>query len=105
MSILHYADGSTEARRLTEILLEPGESFASVEERLSPTAPIAVETIVRLAAPQSRLTTEVYVRSDETRTELIDSIEIGVIASDEAPADAVPVPDVEGLSAYIKLEP
>ena len=51
------------------------------------------------------LTTEVYVHSDENRTTPIDSIEVGVVMADDAPPGAVAVPEVEGLSVYIKLEP
>ena len=102
---MHDVGNSPEVRRSTDISLDPGDSFASVEERLSIASPVAIEAMLRIVAPLSSVTTEVYVRSDETRTEPIESVEIGVIASDEAPADAVPVPDVEGLSAYIKLEP
>jgi hypothetical protein len=51
------------------------------------------------------VTTEVYVRSDETRTTPIESIEVGVVTTDDAPPDAVAVPEIEGLSVYIKLEP
>ena len=100
-----HGAGGVDVRRSTDVALEAGDSIALVDERVSPVRPTAVETTLRLLSAFSRDITEVYARSDEARTEPIDSIEIGVIATDKAPADAVPVPEVEGLSAYIKLEP
>jgi hypothetical protein len=97
-------DGRPEVRRSAGLSIAPGESSAFTDDRPGP-APVAAEAILRIVAPVAGVTTEVYVRSDETRTTPIESIEVGVVTTDDAPPDAVAVPEIEGLSVYIKLEP
>ena len=97
-------DGRPEVRRSTDLSIAPGESFAFADDRPGP-APVAAEAVLRLVAPVAGVTAEVYVRSDDTRTTPIERIEVGVVPTDDAPPDAVAVPEVEGLSAYIKIEP
>ena len=102
---LHDGGNPPDVRRSTDVSLQPGGSFASVQDRLSANPPKAVEAILRIIAPLSRVRTEVYLHSDKTRTTPIEGIEIGIVAAGEAPAEAVPVPELEDLAAYIKLEP
>ncbi len=101
---LHEEDERPEIRRSDGLSIAPGESFAFADDRPGP-PPVAVEAILRIVAPVAGVTADVYVRSDETRTTPIESIEVGVVTTDDAPADAVAVPEIEGLSVYIKLEP
>jgi hypothetical protein len=102
---LHDEDGGRpEVRRTNGLSIAAGESFAFTDDRPG-SAPIAAEAILRIVAPEAGVTAEVYVRSDENRTAPIDSIEVGVAATDDAPAGAAAVPEIEGLSVYIKLEP
>jgi hypothetical protein len=105
VAALHGPDGRRRIRRSTDFSVAPGESFAFNDDQPSAAAPIAVETILRVVAPLAGTTTEVYLRTDDSRTTPIESVEVGILPTDDAPADAIPVPDVEGLSAYIKLEP
>jgi hypothetical protein len=105
VAALHGASGAPAVRRSTDLSLEPGESFAFADDRPPSAAPRAVETMLRILAPLAGVTAEVYIRSDESRTTPIASIEIGILATVDAPPGAVPVPEVEGISAYIKLEP
>ena len=103
---LHADGGRIDIRRATDLSLDPGESIDLADTSPPPSAPLAAEAMLRLVAPTIGVVAEVYVRSDEARTETASAIEIGVVATAEAPATgAVPVPEIDGLSAYIKLEP
>jgi len=66
---------------------------------------IGIEAILRVASTTSRVIAEIYLHSDEARTAPIDTIELGVIMTEEAPGDATPIPEVDGVSAYIRIVP
>lgn len=102
----HAADGRVDIRRAADLGLDVGESFNLADDRPPPTAPIAAEAFLRLMAPAIGVIAEIYLRSDESRTEPAIAIEIGIVATASAPATgAVPIAEIDGLSAYIKLEP
>jgi hypothetical protein len=66
---------------------------------------LGVEAMLRIVSPVSRVITEIYLHSDDARTTPVESVEIGIVATDDAPSSgAVEIPEIEGLSAYIKLE-
>jgi hypothetical protein len=102
---LHDESGSPQIRRATELSLSAGESYAFDEDRPVAVSVIGVEATLRVASPIAHAIAEIYLRSDANRTEPIERMEIGIISSEDAPSDAVPIPEIEGLSAYIKLEP
>lgn len=103
---LHAGGGGVEIRRAADLALDPGESFDLADDRPPAAAPVAVEAMLRLVAPTNGVVTEIYLRSDEARTEPASAIEIGIVPTGSAPASgAVPIAEIEGLSAYIKLEP
>jgi hypothetical protein len=103
-AVLHGSDGSRNMRHSTELALGVGES-ATLDGDRPTVGVIGVETILRVASTASRVITEVYLHSDETRTAAVDTIELGVIMTEEAPADAIPIPEVDGVSAYIRIAP
>lgn len=103
---LHRPGADPYVLRALELEIEAGESLRFTEERPPPAAPIAAEATLRIFARGLGRVVEVYIRSDEARTEPASAIEVGIVDSDDAPeTGAVAVPGVEGLSAYIKLEP
>jgi hypothetical protein len=102
---LHGASGAPQIRRAAEFSLSVGESYAFDEDRPAAVAVIGVEAVLRVASPVAHAITEIYLRSDANRTEPIERMEFGIISGEEAPSDAIPIPEIEGLSAYIKLEP
>ncbi len=103
---LHRSGAPPYVLRATELEIEAGESLRFTEERPPPAPPLAAEATLRILARGLGRIVEVYLRSDETRSEPATAIEIGILDSDDAPeAGAVAVPGVEGLSAYIRLEP
>ena len=101
---LHEDGARPEVRRSDGLSIAPGESYAFADDRPK-SPPVAAEAILRIVAPEAGVTTDVYVRSDETRTAPIDSLEVGVVTAEDAPPGAVNVPEIDGLSVYIKLEP
>src|SRR5262245_46304939 len=104
ITVLHGSDGSRSVRRSSELALGVGESTILNGDR--PMAEvIGVEAILRVVSTASGVIAEVYVHSDEASTTPIDAVEVGVMMSEEAPADATPIPEVEGVSAYIRIEP
>src|SRR5262245_28291261 len=104
ITVLHGSDGSRSVRRSSELALGVGES-AMLDGDRPVVEVIGVEAILRVVSTSSGVIAEVYLQSDEGRTAPIDSIEIGVMMTMEAPADATPIPEVEGVSAYIRIEP
>lgn len=103
---LHRSGAEPHVLRASELEIDGGESLRFTEERPPPAAPVAAEATLRILAQGLGRLVEVYLRSDETRTEPVTSIEIGIIDTGDAPEQgAVAVPNVEGLSAYIKLDP
>jgi hypothetical protein len=103
---LHGATGSPQVRRAAGVSLLAGDAYAFDEDLpLLPDVVIGVEAVLRVASPIARSIVEVYLHSDSDRTTPIERMEIGIVGSDKATSDAVPIPDVEGLSAFIKLEP
>jgi hypothetical protein len=101
---LHEDGERPEVRRSDGLSIAPGESYAFTDDRPRQ-PPVAAEAILRIVAPEAGVTADVYVRSDETRTTPIDSLEVGVTTTEDAPPGAVDVPEVDGFSVYIKLEP
>lgn len=101
---LHEDGARPEVRRSTALSIAPGESYAFTDDRPG-LPPVAAEAILRIVAPVAGVTAEVYVHSDETRTTPIDSLEVGLVTTEDAPPGAVDVPGIDGLSVYIKLEP
>lgn len=103
---LHGADGAPRVHRLSGNPLDAGESVAIDDERPMPTDTLGVEAMLRVLSPSSRVITEVYLRSDEDRATPIEAIEIGLIDTPEVPdAGITPIAEIEGLSAYLRLEP
>jgi hypothetical protein len=102
---LHGASGSPQVRRAIGVSLTTGEAYAFDEDRPLLGAVVGVEAVLRVASPVAHAIVEVYLHSDTNRTTPVERMEIGLVSNDDAPSDAVPIPDVEGLSAYIKLEP
>lgn len=102
---LHGATGAPRIRRSTGTEIASGESVAFDEERPAPGQVLAVEAMLRVTSANARVTAEVYVASDAARSTPIDAVEVGITATDGAPSGAVPIPEIAGLSAYIKLEP
>jgi hypothetical protein len=103
---LHGAEGPPRIRRLSGSLLEAGDSVAIDDERPAASQTIGVEAVVRVLSVSSRVITDVYLRSDETRVTPIDTIEIGLTDTPEGPVDGVtPIGEIDGLSAYLRLEP
>lgn len=101
----HATDGRVEIRRMVDLGLDVDESFDLADDRPAASSPVAVEAILRLVTPTVGVA-EIYLRSDESRTEAATAIEIGIVATASAPATgSVAVPEIDGLSAYIKLEP
>ncbi len=102
---LHDESGSRHIRRATELSLSAGESYAFDEDRPVAVSVVGVEASLRIASPVANAIAEIYLHTDANRTEPIERMEIGIISAEEAPSDAIPIPEIEGLSAYIKLEP
>lgn len=102
---LHSANGSPQVMRASDVPVAIGEVSVFDEGRLIAGTPIGAEAVLRVASPVAGAIVEVYLHSDSNRTAPITRMEIGLAATNDAPPDAIPVPDVEGLSAYIKLEP
>jgi hypothetical protein len=105
VTVLHGSDGSRSVRRSTELALGVGESAILDDNQPAPAEAIGVEAILRVVSTASRAITEVYLHSDHARTATIDKIELGVMMTEAAPAGATPIPEVEGVSAYIQIEP
>jgi len=105
ITVLHGSDGSRSVRRSSEVALGVGESAMLDGDRPAAADVIGVEAILRVVSTASGVIAEVYLHSDEGHTAPIDSIELGVMMTEEAPADATPIPEVEGVSAYIRIEP
>jgi len=82
-----------------------GDSAIFDDDQPMPTDVIGVEAILRVISTASRIITEVYIRSDGARTAPIDTIELGVMMMDDAPAGATPISEIEGVSAYMRIEP
>ena len=103
---LHSESGEAQIRRSTELSLAAGESFPLMDNRPLQGGTVGVEAILRVVAPESQVIAEIYLHSDETRTTPIEAIEVGIMSGDNAPATAsVPIPEIDGLSAYLKLVP
>jgi hypothetical protein len=103
--VLHGSDGSRSVRRSTKLALAVGDSAILEDDRPASDDVIAIEAILRVISTASCAIAEVYLRSDETRTAPIEAIELGVMMTEEAPAGATPIPEVEGVSAYMRIEP
>lgn len=105
VTVLHGSDGSRSVRRSTELALGVGESAILDDDQPALADVVGVEAILRVVSTASRAITEVYLHSDEARTATVDTIELGVVMTEDAPAGATPIPEVEGVSAYMRIEP
>jgi hypothetical protein len=105
ITVLHGDDGSRSVRRSSELALGVGESAMLDGDRPAAADVIGVEAILRVVSTAAGVIAEVYLHSDEARTTPVDAIEVGVMMTEEAPADATPIPEVEGVSAYVRIEP
>ena len=103
---LHRPGAQPEIRRASELEIDAGETLRFADDRPLPALPVAAEATLRILAQGLGRIVEVYLRSDEARTEPAVAVQIGIVDTDDAPEQgAVAVPGVDGLSAYIKLEP
>lgn len=102
---LHGGSGPPQIRRAEGAALSAGEIYVLDEGGPVLGDVLGAEAVLRVASPVAQIITEVYLHSDPARADPVSRMEIIIGPTDDAPGDAVPVPDIEGLSAYIKLEP